>query len=254
MVVPDERQDVLQAAEMPDDLGTVLGVALDQLELVLGQRPGLRQDRVWHAQLADVVEEPGETERLDQRPSEAELLADCEHDRLHAPRVASRGRVLCVDRRVEALDHLEGRSARAAGTSRGGAWNGRAAAICGCPMRHARGARARAQSAEHGCDREPEHVDTRADQTLQRRGVRIDLECADRSSVARVLERRVHLDELVEPAGGLGGILAALARPDDARHRSVRASPRMVCVSDDASNTAPATRIAAEATTNSRRR
>ena len=49
---------------------------LDQLPLLLGQRPGLEQDRVRDPDLADVVEERPELEPLQRVAVEPQLLPD----------------------------------------------------------------------------------------------------------------------------------------------------------------------------------
>src|SRR5207302_946979 len=93
--------------EPGDDARTVLGVALHDLELELRQPVRLREDRVGDADLADVVEEPGEAECVEPLPVEPELLAERDRDSLNALGVPRRVRVLRVDRRVEARDGLE---------------------------------------------------------------------------------------------------------------------------------------------------
>ena len=55
-----------------------LGMRPDQRPLLLGQRPGLEQDRVRDPDLADVVEERAELQPLQRVGVEAELAADAE--------------------------------------------------------------------------------------------------------------------------------------------------------------------------------
>ena len=70
--------DVLQLVDRGDDLRAELGMRLDQVALLLGQRPGLEENRVRNPDLADVVEESTELEPLQRVPVEAELLPDAE--------------------------------------------------------------------------------------------------------------------------------------------------------------------------------
>src|SRR5436305_1413249 len=67
----------------------------------------LCEDRVRSADLADVVEKPGEAEDVEAFRVEPKLLADGDGDPAHALGVPRRVRILRVDRRVEALDRLE---------------------------------------------------------------------------------------------------------------------------------------------------
>ena len=54
------RELTAELSRHRDDVRTVLGVTLDQLELVLGEPRRLREDCVRNPELADVVEEGGE--------------------------------------------------------------------------------------------------------------------------------------------------------------------------------------------------
>ena len=58
-----------------EDSRAELGVALHLVVLGRGQRPGLAEDRVGHADLADVVEDPREPDALDPGLVEPELVA-----------------------------------------------------------------------------------------------------------------------------------------------------------------------------------
>ncbi len=80
---------------------------LDQLALLLGQRPRLEQDRVRDPDLADVVEERAELEPLQRVAVEAELLAD-EQRRVGDPAgVGGRVLVACLEGVRERLDRRE---------------------------------------------------------------------------------------------------------------------------------------------------
>ena len=58
--VADPGDAAPEAPEPADDLSPLLGVQLDDRELVRVELGGLRQDRLRHGELADVVEERGE--------------------------------------------------------------------------------------------------------------------------------------------------------------------------------------------------
>ena len=53
----DQRRHRIRERHAADDLGADLRVDADLLELLLRQRPRLRQDVLGHGQLADVVEQ-----------------------------------------------------------------------------------------------------------------------------------------------------------------------------------------------------
>ena len=108
MVVTDDRHRGPQRAELADDVSAIVGVVLDQLELVGGEASRLREDRIGHAELADVMEESAEAKRIQAFLGQLQLFADRNGDSLYALRVARRVRILCLDRRVQALDRLEG--------------------------------------------------------------------------------------------------------------------------------------------------
>ena len=55
----------LDVGQVADDHVAERDVLLDDRVLLLGQRPGLAQDLVGDADLADVVEEPGDPDRDD---------------------------------------------------------------------------------------------------------------------------------------------------------------------------------------------
>src|SRR5436190_8802475 len=85
VVVPDRWHGVVQEAEAVDDAGALVGVALHQVPLLLGQARRLQQDRVRDRELADVVEERRVTEQVELCLREPQLPADGERELLHAP-------------------------------------------------------------------------------------------------------------------------------------------------------------------------
>ena len=68
----------LELVDRGEDPFAELGMRPDQRPLLLGQRPGLEQDRVRDPDLADVVEERAELQPLQRVVVEAELAADAE--------------------------------------------------------------------------------------------------------------------------------------------------------------------------------
>src|SRR2546429_595385 len=78
VVMPDRRHGVLEARELRHDLGAPRGVLLDRLELGRLEPAGLRQDRVRHTDLADVVEERARTQGLEPLAGQIELAPDRE--------------------------------------------------------------------------------------------------------------------------------------------------------------------------------
>lgn len=103
----DQRDRIAQSPELRNDLGAVGGVLLHQLILLLGQFRRLRQDRVRHGKLADVVEESSVADRIELAPFDSELQRNGEGDLLDALRMARCVRVTCVDRRIQSRDRLE---------------------------------------------------------------------------------------------------------------------------------------------------
>src|SRR5439155_20385082 len=108
VVVTDDRHRGAERAELADDVSADLGVALDELELLFGEAGGLRQDGVWDAELADVVEEGAEAQRIETLLRQVQLLADRYRDALDPQGVAGGVGILGLDGRVQALDRLEG--------------------------------------------------------------------------------------------------------------------------------------------------
>ncbi len=75
-----DRPDVGQPLDRRQDLLAELRMPLDDLELLVGQRPRLAQDLRGHADLADVVEERTELEPLHRLAVELQLTADEQRD------------------------------------------------------------------------------------------------------------------------------------------------------------------------------
>ena len=70
---------------------------------------GLREDRVGHSDLSDVVEERSGAERTELLGGEPQLPSDRERDAPDALRVAGRVRVASLDGGIQGLDRLEQR-------------------------------------------------------------------------------------------------------------------------------------------------
>ena len=103
VVVPDRGHRLVEEPEPLDDPRALLGVALHDHPLVVGQRRRLEQDRVRDRELADVVEERRVAELVEVGLRELELAADRERELLDAARVAGRVGVAGVDGRREGL-------------------------------------------------------------------------------------------------------------------------------------------------------
>ena len=108
VVVEDRGHGRVHPLEPSHDPRAVLRMAFHDLELELREAGRLREDRVRNADLADVVEKPGEAEDVEAFRVKPKLLADCDGDPAHALGVPRRVRILRVDRRVEAFDSFEG--------------------------------------------------------------------------------------------------------------------------------------------------
>ncbi len=102
----DDRPHVLELLDRSQDPLPELGMGLDQLPLLVGQRPGLRQDRGRDPDLADVVEERSELDPLQRSALEPELLADFHG---HVPDPARVGRRVLVLRLERVGERLDGR-------------------------------------------------------------------------------------------------------------------------------------------------
>ena len=75
VAVADDLADLLQPLDRGEDARAQLGVEPDDLPLLVGERARLGEDRLGHADLADVVEERAELEPLQRLRVEPELLA-----------------------------------------------------------------------------------------------------------------------------------------------------------------------------------
>src|SRR5919109_163366 len=212
VVVADERDRRAEAAELADDRRAVDRVPLDRLELLRGQSRGLREDRVRHGELPDVVEERGVAEHVEALRRKPELLADRERDRLHALRVSGGIGVLGLDRGVQRLDRLERallepvvrveQLARPPPQPLGlTAQEPRGAA-------HEEGQRD-VEREEDDRERGPQHVQARRDEALQRPRIRVDLVRADRLAAGTGADRRIDLEQVVEAEAALDGVLVA---------------------------------------------
>ena len=106
-MVADQRNCFAKTTEVRKDLGAIRRMLPDDVELRAVELSGLGQDAVRHGDLADVVEEPAETNRVEPIRRHAELRCDREGDALNPRRVPRGVRILRVDGGVEALDRLE---------------------------------------------------------------------------------------------------------------------------------------------------
>src|SRR5439155_10887815 len=107
VVVSDHGHRVAQPPELADDARALARVSFDHVELFARKARRLREDRVRHGELADVVQERAVTEAVELWPCEAELLAERKRQLLHPERMAGGVRILRLDRCVEALDRLQ---------------------------------------------------------------------------------------------------------------------------------------------------
>ena len=242
----DERHARAQPAQLVDDRGAVRRVPLDRLELVGVQARGLRQDRVGHGELADVVEETGVAERVQPVGRQAELFADRERDLLHALRVPGRVGVLRLDGGVQRLDRLERALLEAVvrlqQLARAPSQSLRLAA------QELRGAaneeRERdVEGEEDARDDSPEDVAPRRDEVLERVRVGVDLVGADRPAGAAGRDRRVDLEHVVEAEAPLDGVLLAGELVDRAGGAAGLERPREVAVDLEATADAGAVAI-----------
>ena len=109
VVVADGGNGVLERGDPRHDLGPAVHVLPHDRRLGAVERARLREDRVGHPDLPDVVEEGRRRERSELLGRKAELAADRERDAAYALRVTGRVRVAGLDRRVQRLDRLEQR-------------------------------------------------------------------------------------------------------------------------------------------------
>ena len=109
VVVADRRHRVSERRDPRDDLRAAGHVLAHDRGLRAVEPLGLREDRVGHPDLADVVEERRRREGAELSRGEAELASDRERDAANALRVARGIRIARLDRGVERLDRLEQR-------------------------------------------------------------------------------------------------------------------------------------------------
>jgi hypothetical protein len=103
VVVQHAGDDLADLLHVLEDLGADRRVALDLLELLGGQAAGLLQDGLGHADLADVVQQPGHVDLLDVAVAQADLARQVAADERDALAVAAGVGVLGVDRAGQAV-------------------------------------------------------------------------------------------------------------------------------------------------------
>ena len=104
VLAQDDLRDVAEARHPLEHLGPAQRVLLHHVPFVLVQRPGLQQDRVGDADLADVVQARGEGELRERRLVQFEPLAELAGQLHHVLGVVPRVVVAHVDRLGERLD------------------------------------------------------------------------------------------------------------------------------------------------------
>ena len=104
VVVTDELPHVHRKAELDEHLLAPLGMALDDPELLVGQRTRLLEDRVGHRELADVVDECTRRQRPQAASCETELLAHLDGADGDSPGVLLRVLVLFGEAQGEGPD------------------------------------------------------------------------------------------------------------------------------------------------------
>ncbi len=109
VVTADAGAEVRQPRDVGDDPLADDRVLLDVEVFLRRQRPFLAEDRVADADLAEVVQEPGEVEVADLASSQAHLLSEPDRDPRDPLAVAAGVRIFGVDRRREAADDAEER-------------------------------------------------------------------------------------------------------------------------------------------------
>ena len=98
MVVADDREDRLQRLDRAEDLLAHLGVRSHHGPLVVGERPGLVQNRLGDAHLPDVVENGAELDVSNEIELEPELGCDRDGEAHDLLRVLARDGVLGLER------------------------------------------------------------------------------------------------------------------------------------------------------------
>ena len=107
----DDERGAREELEGCDDLGADHRMLAHQRPLLRLQSGALAQDRLRHADLADVVEQPGLRHHLDLVAGDAQDHAEPPAPRAHALGVAPRVRILGLERVGEAEQRLADRAA-----------------------------------------------------------------------------------------------------------------------------------------------
>ena len=107
VMAQDEGRNRIGERHGGDNLGADLRMNPDLLELLLGERPGLRQDVLRHGELADVVKQRRRLDALDVLFRESDGFREPGRVRLHAADVRLRRLVLGVDRASQRFDRGE---------------------------------------------------------------------------------------------------------------------------------------------------
>ena len=97
-MMADHARDAGEELEGGDDLRADDGMRAHALPLLRRQRPRLSQDRLGHADLADVVQEARLPHQIDDGGRESEGRCNASAQRRHALGVAARVRILCLQR------------------------------------------------------------------------------------------------------------------------------------------------------------
>ena len=187
---------------MRHDLGAVRRMASDGVELLIVELAGLGQDAVRDGDLADVVEEPAEADRVEPLGRHAQLGRDRERDALNSRRVAGGVGILRVDGRVEALDRLQRALLETAigvhQLARTGAQRDRLALHGRRGVAHEQRQRG-VQRREDRDDRNPDDTLARGDEALGALGLGVDLVRTQRAHAVRAHDRGVDLEHVAKP-------------------------------------------------------
>ncbi len=104
VAAPHDAPDFGELLDRSEDARAEVGMRLDDRALVVGQRPGLREDRLRDPDLADVVEEGAELQALQRAWLQSELLADAEREIRDPPSVRGDVGVVRLQRVRQRLD------------------------------------------------------------------------------------------------------------------------------------------------------
>ena len=107
VVVEDRARDAVELLHRGDDAPAHLRVPLEDLVLLRRDLARLREHRLGRADLADVMEDAGDADRLALGLGEPQLARDALGEERHAAGVAVRVRVLRLDGERERLHRLE---------------------------------------------------------------------------------------------------------------------------------------------------